>query len=174
MSLGYEISKEILQENFIEIINEESHYSDNNIGIFVDTTKNGSYGYRSSYFKYYFKRHSKWYIARLLLCTAEFTTVEHSNNKDTTRGKYHNIKNATHLTSGESEVLMGILRSSCTDVRYTSIGATTIYSAMIINANLAANVSLENIEKYKNTDPEKCPRPILPYNCPVPNYSKII
>lgn len=68
---------------------------------------------------------------------------------------------------------MRIITSMCTDQNYISLGATTIYSAMIIESNMQAGVSRADIIKYKDEDPENCPRPILPLNCPIPDYTTL-
>ena len=175
MSLGYEISKEIIEENSVfGYINEISFYRDSKYEVAVDNSKTGSYGFGSSYFKYYFVRKTKNYVARLLLCKAEFTSAEHDNSYRTTRGGRHiNLKNAKYLNSEESDILINILQSSCTNKYYIDLGATTIYSALIINSNEYAGVSKSDMDKYKDYSPDKCPRPILPYNCQIPDYRNI-
>lgn len=169
MPIFDEIMKNYVKEN---VITESTIYSSNKFLISVDRDS-GRYGYGSSYFKYYVKKQGKWFVARLLLCKADFTNTEHSNSAATSKGKLGNVTNLTKLSSSESDKLMEILSSQCTTIKYTSLGATTIYSAMIIEANLLAGVSVSDINKYKNYNPEECPRPILPFNCDIPDYTKI-
>ena len=46
MSLGYEISKEIIEENSVfGYINEISFYRDSKYEVVVDSSKTGSYGF---------------------------------------------------------------------------------------------------------------------------------
>ena len=167
MAIIESIMKEIISK---DVVTESTLYSSNDVLISVDKNK-GRNGYGSSYFKYYIKRHSKWFVARLLLCKAEFTPVEHSNSADTSKGRFGKVKNTTALSSKESNELMRIITSNCTDQGYISLGATTIYSAMIIESNMQAGISVSDIIKYKDEDPEKCPRPVLPLNCPIPDYT---
>ena len=169
MAIIESIMNEIMKN---EIVAESTLYSSNDALISVDKNK-GRNGYGSSYFKYYIKRHGKWFVARILLCKPEFTPVEHSNSADTSKGKFGNVKNATTLSSKESRELMRIITSMCTDQNYIYLGATTIYSAMIIESNMQAGVSRADIIKYKDEDLENCPRPILPSNCPIPDYTTL-
>lgn len=169
MAIIESIMNEIMSK---DVVTESTLYSSNDVLISVDKNK-GRNGYGSSYFKYYIKRHSKWFVAQLLLCKSEFTSAEHSNSADTSKGKFGKVKNTTTLSSKESNELMRIITDRCTDQDYVSMGATTIYSAMIIESNMQAGVSVSDIIKYKDEDPEKCPRPILPLNCPIPDYTML-
>lgn len=171
MSITESIMENLIRE--MGIVTEVTYYDDDAYNVSLDRNE-GRYGYGSTYFKYYVRRHSKWFLARIILGKAEFVPVNHTNSKATTRGgKFVGVKNTTKLYDNEKEKLMEILKYPSINAECKDLGINTVYGEMLVYANRLAGVSYADMIKYRNSDPEKCTRPIIPIDLDIPNYTKL-
>lgn len=136
----------------------------------VDNTNKGSGGWGSSYFKYYFYD-KKNKVARIPFDKAVLIT-SHTNSARTGKGR-GDVEVAKTIPSSEIIKLINILKSDAPEQysRYPYIN--TVWNALLFEANIESNVSESDIRKYMNSNPAECPRPVIPINAPMPDYTKL-
>lgn len=162
MTLIQEIAKNYIS---IKLIDEATIYNKNGIKLSVNTTS-GATGQGASYFKYHdTKKHR---VCRIIVTEPKYTI--HRNSSKTAGGKEKEVN--FKLSEFQKRELIKILNSE-PDEKYKTLGIKTVYAAIAYEANKAAHISLDDIEKYKDSLIQDTPQNIIPYNMDIPNYANL-